>query len=66
MALTPSSSAFVNPPGANQLLQAAQHDDQPTVGPSGNKVQAGALALLGTHSALGSPDKSNPYGRQDG
>jgi hypothetical protein len=54
--------------GANQFLgeDASHHADQSTVGPRGNRVQDGALALLGTHSALGRPTKNNPTGAQNG
>jgi hypothetical protein len=54
--------------GANQFLgdDAAHHAGQSTVGPRGNTVQSGALALLGTHSQLGRPNKANPIGAQNG
>jgi hypothetical protein len=54
--------------GANQFLghQATSHDDQSTVGPRGNRMQDGSLALLGTHNVLGRPTKSNPTGSQNG
>jgi hypothetical protein len=52
--------------GANQFLGANHHADQSTLGPRGNKVQDGALALLGTHSELGRPTKNNPLGAQNG
>lgn len=54
--------------GANQFLgdSASHHSDQSTLGPRGNKVQDGAIALLGTHSELGRPNKANPLGAQNG
>lgn len=54
--------------GANQFLgdDAAHHGGQSTLGPRGNKVQDGALALLGTHSELGQMTKANPVGSQNG
>lgn len=54
--------------GANQFLgdDANHHADQSVVGPRGNRVQEGSLALLGTHSALGRPNHANPTGAQNG
>lgn len=66
MALSPSSSSFTNPSGANQFLGdvAARHDDQPTLGPNANRVQAGCLDLINATSPLGSPNKVHPAGAQ--
>lgn len=54
--------------GANQFLghQAEHHNGQSTLGPHGNTVQGGGLALLGTHSELGRPNHQNPLGSQNG
>lgn len=59
---------LVHKPGANQFLgdDANHHADQSTLGPRGNQVQDGALALLGDHSVLSRPTKNNPLGSQDG
>jgi hypothetical protein len=53
--------------GADQFLGdiANHHDDQPTVGPRGNRVQDGALSLItNSSSPFGSPTKAQPLGRQ--
>jgi hypothetical protein len=58
----------INKRGANQFLgdDANHHAGESTLGPRGNRVQDGAVALLGTHSELGRPTKNNPLGAQDG
>lgn len=50
--------------GANQFLghSAAHRDGQSTLGPNGNRVQAGQLPRTSSTRA-GKPDAANPLGR---
>lgn len=64
MALSPSDRSITNPDGANRNLwnAANKHDDQPTLGPRANKVQAGALSLINATSPIGPANSANPLG----
>lgn len=51
--------------GSNQFLgrQANHHDDQSTVGPSGNRLQSGMLPRAKS-GPVSSPSRANPLGSE--